>query len=132
MYVETDLSEVEKVVNLYLEGLYERKFELLEEAFWEEAKNIGVTNKTEFWLRSMEFWREKCKTPPMQYSKDERSFSLENVDIWHNSAVVKVKMVIKHPERIYECTDYLSLLKVEGQWKIYCKLWSARDIPLDK
>ncbi|MCG3220069.1 MAG: nuclear transport factor 2 family protein [Candidatus Heimdallarchaeota archaeon] len=68
----------------------------------------------------------------MQYSKDKRLFSIENVDIWHNSAVVKVIMIIKHPERIYECTDYLSLLKKNDQWKIYCKLWSARNIPIDK
>ncbi|NPD89503.1 MAG: hypothetical protein HGN29_12355 [Asgard group archaeon] len=131
MYVDTDISEIVRVVNLYLEGLYERKFDLLEEAFWNEAKNIGVTNESKFWLKSMGFWKEKCKTPPIQYSKDERVFSLENVDVWHNSAVVKVKMIIKHPERLYECTDYLSLLKSDGQWKIYCKLWSARDIPLN-
>jgi hypothetical protein len=131
MYVDTDTSEVERVVNLYLEGLYERKFELIEEAFWEDAKNIGITNEAEFWLKSLDFWREKCMNSPIQYSKGERMFSLENIDIWHNSAVVKVKMIIKHPERIYECTDYLSLLKFKGKWKIYCKLWSARDVPLE-
>ena len=132
MYIETDINEVEKVVNLYLEGLYERKFELLEKAFWEESRNIGVTAEDDFWFKTMDFWEEKCETPPANNPKIERLFTIENLDIWHNSAMAKVKMVIKYPERIYECTDYLSLLKMNGQWKIYNKLWSARNIVIDQ
>ena len=132
MYIETDTHEVETVVNLYLEGLYERKFDLLEKAFWEESRNVGVTAENEFWLKTMDFWEEKCKKPPTHNPEAKRTFSIENIDIWHNSAMVKVKMVIKYPERIYECTDYLSLLKMNEEWKIYNKLWSARNIEIDQ
>ena len=105
---------------------------LSQEAFWEEARNIGVTADNEFWFKTMEFWEEKCKTPSINNSHAERNFFLETTDIWHNSAIVKVKMVIQYPERIYECTDYLSLLKLNGKWKIYNKLWSAKNILIEK
>ena len=77
----------------------------------------------------MEFWKEKCNKPLIQNSMEKRTLTIENIDIWHNSAVVRVKMVITHPTRIYECTDFLSVLKIDGKWKIMHKLWSARNIP---
>ena len=129
MYISSEMSNIEKTVNLYLEGLYERKFNLLQEAFWEEARNIGVTAENEFWFKTMEFWEEKCKSSPKQNNYEKREFSIENIDIWHNSAVVRVKMVIRYTEKIYECTDFLSLLKINGKWKIIHKLWSARNTP---
>ncbi len=129
MHVNSEMSEIEKIVNLYLEGLYERKFNLLKEAFWKEARNVGVTAENDFWFKTMEFWEEKCKIPPKQNTNEKRDFLVENIDVWHNSAVVRVKMVITHTQRIYECTDFLSLLKIDGRWKIIHKLWSARNIP---
>ena len=108
MYISSEMSNIEKTVNLYLEGLYERKFNLLQEAFWEE----------------------KCKSAPKQNNYEKREFSIENIDIWHNSAVVRVKMIVDHTKRIYECTDFLSLLKINGKWKIIHKLWSARNTPI--
>ena len=129
MNVGSEIIEIERTVNLYLEGLYERKFNLLEEAFWKEARNIGVTAENEFWFKTMEFWQEKCKRPIDQKTNSKRELIIENIDVWHNSAVARVKMVIIHPTRIYECTDFLSLLKIDGKWKIISKLWSARNIP---
>jgi len=127
MYVNTDFSDVEHVINLYLEGLYERKFDLIQEAFWEEARNVGIMPDNSFWFKTMDFWKEKCKRPLEKGANDNRLFEIENIDIWHNSAIAKVKMTVTHPERIYECTDFLSLLKIDGAWKIIHKLWSGRN-----
>ncbi len=130
MKINTEMTEIERIVNLYLEGLYERKFNLLEEAFWEESRNIGVTADNEFWFKTMEFWKEKCKKPLNQNSMENRELIVENIDVWHNSAIARVKMTVTHPKRIYECTDFLSLIKINGKWKIMSKLWSARNIPI--
>ena len=127
MYVDSDVNRVEQVVNLYLEGLYERKFSFLEKAFWEEARNVGIMPDNSFWFKTMDFWREKCSKPLDKGANDNRVFEIENIDVWHNSAVAKVKMTVFHLERIYECVDFLSLLKMDGKWKIIHKLWSGRD-----
>lgn len=128
MYVDSEYSEVERVVNLYLEGLYERKFFLLEEAFWEEARNVGIMPDNSFWLKTMDFWKEKCSIPLEEGANDNRFFEIENIDLWHNAAIAKVKMSVSYPERIYECVDFLSLLKINRKWKIVHKLWSGRNI----
>lgn len=128
MQNDSEIVKIENTINLYIEGLYERKFNLLEEAFWEEARNIGVTAENDFWFKTMDFWKEKCKIPPDQQQKEKREITVESIDFWHNSAVVRVKMVIAHTDRIYECTDFLSLLKINGIWKIIHKLWSARNV----
>ena len=40
MYVNSEFKEIEQVINLYLEGLYERKFHLLEKAFSGSAEKL--------------------------------------------------------------------------------------------
>ena len=128
MTLDSDIQQIENTVNLYIEGLYERKFHLLEEAFWEESRNIGVTPENEFWFKTMDFWENKCKIPPdPQFSKIAK-IKIKTIDVWHNSAIAKVKLTVTHPERIYECMDYLSLLKINDKWKIFNKSWSSRNI----
>ena len=126
MYIETEINKIEKIVNLYLEGLYERKFNLLQEAFWKEARNVGVTAENDFWFKTMEFWEEKCKKSLDNNTTEQREFYIENIDVWHNSAVVRVKMIVEYPERIYECTDFLSILKIDDKWKIINKLYKCK------
>ena len=128
MQNDSEIRKIETTVNYYIEGLYERKYHLLEKAFWEEARNIGVTAENDFWFKTLDFWKEKCKSPPDHQLKERREITVESIDVWHNSAVVRVKMIITHTERIYECTDFLSLLRINGNWKIIHKLWSARNI----
>ena len=124
----SEIREVERTVNLYIEGLYERKFNLLEEAFWDKARNIGLTPADEFWFKTMDFWEEKCKTPPNPDFKKKAETKIVSIDIWHNSAMAKVMLVVTHSERIYECMDYLSLLKIDKKWRIINKAWSSRNI----
>ncbi len=128
MKFDSEIRKIEDIVYLYIEGLYDRKFNLLEKAFWKESRNIGITAENEFWFKTMEFWKKKCSIPLESKLSENREISIESIDYWHNSAVVRVKMVVTHPERIYECTDFLSLLKIENEWKIFNKLWSARNI----
>ena len=51
MNTNSEITEIQMIVKLYLEGLYERKFNLLEKAFWEESRNIGITAENEFWFK---------------------------------------------------------------------------------
>lgn len=124
----SEIRTIEKTVNLYIEGLYERKFNLLKEAFWDKARNVGITPQNEFWFKTMDFWEEKCKSPPDQEFMKKAEIIIESIDVWHNSAMAKVKLVVTHKERIYECMDYLSILKIDSKWKIINKTWSSRNI----
>lgn len=128
MKIDSEIKQIEDTVNLYIEGLYERKFHLLEEAFWEESRNIGLTPEKKFWFKTMEFWENKCRTPPDPQFFETSTINIEVIDVWHNSAMAKVKLTVLHPERIYECMDYLSLLKINDKWKIINKSWSSRNI----
>lgn len=127
MDLQTDYDPVLVVVKQYLEGLYQRKIEVLEQAIWAENQNIGISAEDTFWLKDFEFWRQKCQTqPPMDMNNVE--FMVESIDIWHRAAVARVKMTIRHPDRTYECMDFLSMLKFDEGWKVVNKMWSARNI----
>ena len=124
---DSEIRNIENTVHLYIEGLYERKFNLLKQAFWHDSRNIGITAENDFWFKTMEFWKKKCSIPIENNKEENKEIIIESIDYWHNSAIARVKLVVNYPKRIYECTDFLSLLKIDGEWKIFNKLWSARD-----
>ncbi len=128
MINNSEVQAIERTVNLYIEGLYDRKFNLLEEAFWRQARNIGLTPSNEFWFKTMDFWEEKCRIKPDPEFKKKAEINIVSIDTWHNSAMAKVMLVVTHSERIYECMDYLSLLKIDNKWRIINKTWSSRNI----
>ncbi|MBL8149090.1 MAG: nuclear transport factor 2 family protein [Blastocatellia bacterium] len=51
----------------------------------------------------------------------ERKRSIEKIDISGNAAMVK--LILKYPTVTF--TDYMSLLKIEGEWKIVNKTFYA-------
>ena len=51
--------------------------------------------------------------------------AIESIDIAGNAAVAKAKWIIKNSDKTFECTDYLSLLRIKNKWKIVNKSWSG-------
>jgi hypothetical protein len=95
------------------DGAYFRK------AFHPEAKLFFIRDGKFSTLTSEEFINRASGNPPADEAQRKRS--IESVNISGNAAVVVVKL--DYPT--VKFTDYMSLLKVDGEWKIVNKTFFA-------
>ena len=91
--------------------------------FHPEAKLFAV-REGKFWQLTSE---EYISRSPGKAADDEaqRRRSIESVDITGNAAVAKV--VLDYPQ--VKFTDYMSLLKIDGEWRIVNKTFYAEQKP---
>ena len=89
--------------------------------FHPEAKLFAV-REGKFWQLTSE---EYITRSPGKPAADEaaRKRSIESVDITGNAAVAKV--VLDYPS--VKFTDYMSLLKIDGEWRIVNKTFYAEQ-----
>ena len=89
--------------------------------FHPEAKLFAV-REGKFWQLTSE---EYISRSPGKPADDEaaRRRSIESVDVAGNAAVAKV--VLDYPH--VKFTDYMSLLKIDGEWRIVNKTFHAEQ-----
>ncbi len=120
-----DTDEIKRVVQLYFDGLNKHDFSKIEEAFWLKAKILGITPNEEFRINLTDNWKERFQNPPNKELEERTTTLIESIDITGNAAVAKVKWIIRETNKTFECTDYLSLLRIDNVWKIVNKSWSG-------
>ncbi len=112
---EKEEVAVRQTLDYYLQGHATGNGEFFKKAFHPEAKL--------FWIREGQFAQRTSaeyiagasgKPAP---DEAERKRSIESVDVTGNAAIAKI--VLDYPSGRF--TDYMSLLKVDGQWKIVNK-----------
>src|SRR6185369_12563693 len=117
-----DEKAVRETVNHYLNGLKFNDVESLKRAFYPEAKLFFVKRDQQLGQLTQEQW---YKGFAASAGKEEKgTLRITAVDITGNAASVKV-------EENYETskyTDYLSLLKLDGGWRIVNKIYVAEPI----
>jgi hypothetical protein len=110
-----DEAGVRQAIEYYFQGHATGDAEHFKKAFHPEAKL--------FWIRDGQFAQRTSadyiagangKPAP---DEDKRKRSIASIDITGNAAVVKV--VLDYPQA--RLTDYMSLLKINGEWKIVNK-----------
>ena len=117
---DADLVAIEAVVEAYFEGLYLSDTKRLERAFHPSARIMGydegklIDNPIDTFIAFV-----GRVTPP---AEEGEAFDMEivSVDIQGSAAAVKVADLYKG----LRFTDYLSLLKIDGTWKIVSKTFS--------
>jgi hypothetical protein len=122
---EQDLEQIKEVVQLYFDALNKHDFNKIEEAFWLEAKILGMAPNNEFTINTTDNWKERFQEPPNVELEKRTKTLIENIDISGNVAIAKAKWIISETSGIFEVTDYLSLLRINNIWKIVNKSWSV-------
>jgi Putative lumazine-binding len=115
-----EVEAVEKVVRTYLDGLYEGDTEKLGQAFHEVSHLYSVSDGGVADL-PREKWFEFVKGRASPKSKGlKRTDRIVSIDFsGPETAFVKVECSI-HPRYF---TDYLTLLKLNGGWKVVSKTY---------
>jgi hypothetical protein len=112
---EKEEAGVRQALNYYLQGHATGNGEFFRKAFHPEAKLFWV-REGKFSQRTSEEYIAGASGKPAP-DEAERKRSIESIDITGNAAVAKI--VLDYPNGRF--TDYMSLLKVDGEWKIVNK-----------
>ena len=114
-------AAVRETVQHYLNGLKHNDVESLKRAFYPEAKLFFV-KKDQLGQLTQDQWYKGFAARAGQEEKGD--LQITAVDITGNAASVKVVEVYEKTKY----TDYLSLLKFAGGWKIVNKVYVAEPI----
>jgi hypothetical protein len=112
---EKEKEGVKQAIEYYFQGHATGNGEFFKKAFHTEAKLFAVRDGKFFQLTSADYIARASGKPPADEAQRKRW--IENIDITGNAATVKV--VLDYPQ--VKFTDYMSLLKVDGEWKIINK-----------
>lgn len=108
---------IRAVVQLYFDGIIKYDEEALRKAFHPKANVIGTTKEGAADWEPFQEWvvytRGDAPDPT------SRNNTIVSIDIAGRAAVVKTDL--DWPSVHY--IDYLSLLKIDGEWKIVNKIW---------
>jgi|ERR1043166_5755508 hypothetical protein len=110
---------VRQAVEAYLHGLKFNDVASLKKAFYPEAKLFFVKKDGTLGQLTQEQWYKGFEASAGKEEKGD--LRIVSVDITGNAASVKVRE--EYPNSIY--TDYVSLLKLGGDWKIVNKVYVA-------
>lgn len=115
----SDERLVREAVEAYLHGLKFNDVESLKKAFHPDAKLFFVKQDGSLGQLTQEQWYKGFEASAGK--EEEGTLKIVAVDITGNAASVKVRE--EYPRSIY--TDYVSLLKLGGAWKIVNKVYVA-------
>jgi hypothetical protein len=116
------VQKIKTVIGNYFQGYLKAEPETLSKAFHAASRlyctDRGNLEKTEIaeWLTSLE---ERRKKGDIRSAKVE----ISGIDVSGDAAVARTKLVL---EKV-QFTDYLSLLQIEGQWKIINKIYTVEE-----
>ncbi len=115
----TDIELIQKTVQYYFDGHYHSDVEKLKKAFHPNSQVIGYWNGS-LSFQSLDGYLEFVKaTPAPSESGEEPDWKIVSIDVTANEAVAKVANLYLG----LQFTDYLSLLKVDGNWVIVNKMY---------
>jgi putative lumazine-binding protein len=112
-------AAVRQAIEHYFRGHATGQGEHFRKVFHPDAKLFAVRDG-KYWQRTSE---EYISGAPGKPAADEaqRKRSIESVDISGNAAIAKI--VLDYPQMKF--TDYMSLLKIDGEWRIVNKTFYA-------
>jgi hypothetical protein len=112
-------TAVRQALEHYFRGHATGQGEHFRKVFHPDAKLFAVREGKYWQLTSEEYISRAEGKPPEDEAKRKRS--IESVDISGNAAIAKI--VLDYPQ--VKFTDYMSLLKIDGEWRIVNKTFYA-------
>ena len=119
-----DQEQIETVVRLYIESMYESNPDKVKKAFHENAKVVGFLHGDLLQLSVNDFAGFVASQQPSPKEKGEDVvFEILTCEIEGTTALVKIR------DEYLGITflDTLSFLKADGEWEIYNKLFNVES-----
>jgi hypothetical protein len=122
MTTTDDRTEIQRVVQTYLDGLYDGDTAKLAQAF-HPTSALTSSDNGQVKIVPRDAWLEVVKNRPSPRSQGlARHDEIVTIDVTDDrTALVKLRCAI--PPRFF--TDYLSLLKIDGRWQVAQKVFTT-------
>jgi hypothetical protein len=117
---QDNIKEIENLIHVYFDGIFYGNASSLKTCFSINANIFGDINSTEY-FKSVQEYIETVKN--RQSPKDlgeTNKMSIIGIDILNNISVAKLQVPILG----YNYYDYLSLFKINDEWKIVNKIFT--------
>ena len=121
--MQSEITAVEKTLQIYFDGLYEGDVKKLGEAFhpMSHLYSVGADGTAADLPRAD--WFKAVESRPSAKSKgDERRDRIVSID-FSGPTTAFAKVECQLPPRYF--TDYLTLLKIDGRWQVVAKAYHA-------
>ena len=82
--------------------------------------SINLQDSTKIDIKEIATWKERIEKRPV-YPLTHTVATIEKIDKTGNSAVARVRMLIRSKHGFIQVTDYLSLMKYNERWLIVNK-----------
>jgi hypothetical protein len=115
--MEEEKAAIAKTIQLYFDGMMERDREKLDQAFDPSARLIGYRGD-QFTITPYEDWASGTAKGDQRNPADLTNHLIE-VEVKGYTALAKTELF--WPGIYYY--DYLTLIKIDGKWKIVHKTW---------
>ncbi len=116
-------AAIRETIQNYFQGHATGNGEFFRKAFHPDAKLFFIREgKLTQWTAEEYISRASGKPAPDEAQRKRR---IDSIDISGNAAIVKI--TLDYPKVVF--TDYMSMLKVDGQWKIINKTFYANPRP---
>lgn len=112
-------AAVRQAIEHYFRGHATGQGEHFRKVFHPDAKLFAV-REGKYWQLTSEEYIARAPGKPAA-DEAQRKRSIESVDISGNAAIAKI--VLDYPQVRF--TDYMSLLKIDGEWRIVNKTFYA-------
>lgn len=118
----TELQAIRDAVSLYSEGVHTGNIDMLKKAFHPRSMMYGASGKNITIVEIQGLYDYiAANKPPTETGESHQCF-ISAIQYAGNAALVEVI-----EESLYgnDYTNYLQLLKIEGEWVIVCKTFNA-------
>ncbi|MHA7131320.1 nuclear transport factor 2 family protein [Algoriphagus namhaensis] len=119
---QTEFNQIAETVQLYFDGMINRDKAKLDSAFIPEARLIGFRGE-QFTITSYEDWSSATAAGQ---PRDPGSYQNTIVSIRYQGSTAVAETELYWPGIYYY--DYLTLVKIDGRWRIVNKSWSSRKL----
>ncbi len=120
---DTYSNEIKTVVSNYFNGIYTGNITLLKDAFHSEALLFGDINGTPYFNNAIAYIDGvKNRKSPKDLGEDF-NMKILSIEILGRNAIVKAQL----PMLGYNYFDFLSLSKINNDWKIVNKTFTHMD-----
>jgi len=120
---DSEEAAIRETIQHYFQGHATGNGEHFRKAFHPEAKLFFIRDGKLTQWTSEEYIGRASGKPAADEAQRKRI--IDSIDISGNAAIVKV--TLDYPKVLF--TDYMSMLKVDGQWKIINKTFYAKPRP---
>lgn len=117
--VDTEIEDIERALQYYLDGHATGDATVMAQAFHPSAR-LQFMIDGEYSTRTLEQYLGGMRGSPQPDEADRRR-RVVSIDYVRDAAVAKIEL--DYPGALI--TDYMQLLKVEGEWKIVNKIFTS-------